>query len=169
MGVYRIIAFDPGGTTGWATFTAERVLWPDDEPTYGSPTFESGHLSGNNHHQTLYQALVDSLEETTLVVCESFQFRNVDRMGTELISVEYIGVIRFFCQEFGLMLHMQTASQGKATSGHAFVKKENLVRLGLWKPGHDNKDEMDAYGHLLYHMIHTSHVLRNELLQKGWK
>jgi hypothetical protein len=167
VSVFRIIAFDPGGKTGWGTFTADRILWPEGEPTYGGPKFKSGTITGLNHHQDLYQLLVDSLEETTLVVCESFEFRNVDRMGTELISVEYIGVIRFFCQEFGLMLHLQTASQGKATSGNAFVKKENLVRLGLWKP--NSKDEMDAYGHLLYHMIHTSHVLRNELLEKGWK
>jgi len=172
MSTFRIISIDPGGTTGWATLTADRILpvVPREAVTYKNVEFHSGHLSAPDHHLELFLLLQDQLVETTHVVCESFEYRQESRAGLDLHAPQYIGVVKLFTQQWQLMLYMQTASMGKVVGRkNSFTKKENLVRLGLWKPGKEYKDEMDAYGHLLWHEIHTDRVLRDKLLRKGWR
>jgi hypothetical protein len=102
------------------------------------------------------------------IVCESFEYRNVSRAGLVLDSVEYIGVMKRFCQERNVKYTMQTAAMGKVGNRTtAFVKKSNLQKLGLWSSG--NIHAMDAYGHLLYYMINDVGLFRQELLEKGWR
>ena len=158
----RIVALDPGGTTGYAMIT-----FHDDVVPY---SFNCGMFRSLNHHKELYDALgmwhVDDYE----IVCESFEYRNASRPGLELVSVEYIGVMKLFCQERNIQFHMQSASQGKVRDKPtAFVKSENLKRLGLWSPSQVHA--MDAYGHLLYYLINSKVYpeIALELLNKGWK
>lgn len=154
---YRIVSLDPGGTTGWATFTSDGV----------TAQWLCGQLAGQ-HHDRLDAMLGTFHTEEYHIVCESFEYRNVSRAGLVLDSVEYIGVMKRFCQNRGVSYTMQTASQGKVgTRPNAFVKKSNLEKLGLWSPG--NIHAMDAYGHLLYYMINNIGLLKQELLEKGWK
>ena len=161
----RIVALDPGGTTGWAYV---------DIANDGTLEFHHGMLVAQNHHKELYDALVRWHIGDYQIVCESFEYRNASRPGLELISVEYIGVMKYFCQDFEVAYHMQSASQGKVRDKpSAFVKPENLKRLGLWSP--NQVHAMDAYGHLLYYLINVAAKTRLgyadlvlELLAKGW-
>jgi len=160
--VIRIVALDPGGTTGWATWTdypLEKDRW------------KCGHIGPEPHHNALDQFLGMQQTNKFVIVCESFEYRNQSRAGLVLDSCEYIGVVKRFCQERGVLLHMQTAAMGKG-----FVKDNNLRALGLWS-GARWKHAMDARRHLLYYMVGSKNTptsfvapeLRLGLLRDGWK
>lgn len=169
MSNYGILALDPGGTTGWASFQCDQIWNPIDEVfEYVGRQWTCGQLDlrPEDHHLTLYNLLGHFHVDKYMIVCERFDYRNKSRPGLELISREYIGVTRLFCQDRRIPLALQEASQGKITD-KSFVKKENLQRLALWTPGWGHA--MDAYGHLLWYMINHAHVLRDELLAKGWR
>jgi hypothetical protein len=159
---FKVIALDPGGTTGWATFAADRM--PDGELYAG--VWRRGHLGPGQHHDLLYAFLEMETVATTHIVSESFEYRNRARAGLVLDSKEYIGVTKLFCQQRKLIYYSQTAAQGKG-----FVKDDNIKRLDLWRPGW--KHAMDATRHLLYFLIHNPVVsapdLRRQLLEAGWK
>lgn len=160
--IERIVALDPGGTTGWAMVTLDN----DKEPQYNCGMFRS-----LQHHKELHDALGLWQTEKYTIVSESFEYRNASRAGLNLSSVEYIGVTRLFCQERNIPLYFQSASQGKIRDKPtAFIKPENLKRLDLWSTGMVHA--MDAYGHLLYFLIHTHEaksVMGKQLLQDGWR
>lgn len=160
----KLIALDPGGTTGWATC---RVDLTDAAFTASKPEYEwhCGHIEGDDHHDKLYQLLeLQEDEHHCVVICESFEFRQFDkrdRHNINLMSREYIGVTKLFCQERTTTeLVMQTAATGKG-----FVKDENIKKLGLWHPGW--KHAMDATRHLLYYMVNT--LKCEDLLRQGWR
>lgn len=169
MANYGILAFDPGGTTGWASFQCDQIWNPLEEKfEYVDRKWTCGHLHYKNmdHHRTLYNFMGQMHVEKFQMVTESFEYRNKPRPGLELISREYIGIMRLYAQQRGVALTQQTSSQGKITP-NSFVKKANLEKLGLWSSGWTHA--MDAYGHLLYYMINQSMEIRDELLLKGWK
>src|SRR6266496_5385448 len=177
MTSFRILALDPGGVTGWATYTALKMRDPfTNEYEYLNEDWTGGQL-GNfdgkkwkpaKHHNELETLLGMQHVHDFTVVCEAFDYRNESRSGLVLMSREYIGVVERFCQERNVPLVMQSASVGKITK-KGFVRKENLERLGLWvKGGGSTWDHMmDSYGHLLQYMI-KNNVKKNELLEVGW-
>jgi hypothetical protein len=158
----RIIALDPGGVTGWATYSCHDVLGEQC-----NHTFHCGQLEGD-HHNSLDVLLGNQHVPDYTIVCESFQkYRELD--SPELVSLEHIGVVKRFAQEWKVPLVFQSSSQGKIGK-RSFVRRSSLVRMGLWSPG--NPHAMDAYGHLLYYMINgggTTPEFRMELLIKGWQ
>lgn len=169
MSIFRIIALDPGGTTGWATYTSLRMMNPvTQEMEYLDEEFTGGQLGPEKHHDELDMLLGMQHVEQFIIVCESFEYRNRGRAGLVLVSQQYIGVIERFAQERDVPLIMQPASVGKITK-KSFVRKENLERLGLWvKGGASVWNHMeDSYGHLLQYMI-KNNIRREHLLDKGW-
>lgn len=159
---FTILALDPGGTTGWATYQAEHSTVPG-EFTWSDEKWNCGQLEGNNHHDALYTLLELSHTAEFHIVCESFEYRNQSRTGVVLISKEYIGVVNLFAQQRNIVgnVHYQTAAQGKVT-GNSFIKKHNLQAAGLWSPGFGHA--MDAYAHMLYWMI-SGPLRRHDLLK----
>lgn len=169
---FRIIGLDPGGVTGWATYTVDRTFTTmrNDYKYSNEEHWECGQLGKDEHHTELYNFLgVRAFVPETIVVCESFNYRNQSRPGLELVSREYIGVTKLFCKERGIKYVEQSSAQGKITE-RSFVRKENLQKLGLWVKGGAStwNHAMDAYGHILYYMIHND-IRKQELLEKGWK
>lgn len=166
MTTITILALDPGGTTGWARFRALAMYNPILSQTeYYDTKWTRGQLGPEPHHQALTTLLEMSYTEEYHIVCESFEYRNNSRAGLVLDSVEYIGVTKLFLlqeKRFNVSLHMQTASMGKG-----FVKDENIKKLGLWFPS--QKHAMDATRHLLYYMINTAGIMKQDLLTRGWK
>ena len=160
----RIIALDPGGTTGWATHSWFQV----DEETYDR-SWACGQLSGD-HHNDLDVLLGNQHLHRYTIICESFQqYRELD--SPELVALEYIGVVKRFSQERNVKLIFQSSSQGKIGTS-SFVRRRNLERLGLWSSG--RRHAMDAYGHLLTYMINraassAARKYRLDLLEQGWK
>lgn len=171
---FRILGLDPGGTTGWGSFTSEERYDPTSKATvYTKYKFECGQIGPEPHHDELWELLELQQTDHFIIVCESFEYRNRARAGLELVSKEYIGLVNLFYRQRmqipGQSLFFQTAAMGKVQPNHknSFVKPRNLKRLGLWWPGHGHA--MDGYGHVLFWMIHSGNIMKQELLQKGWR
>lgn len=154
---FRVIGLDPGGTTGWSTYSA--MLMPG--PEYLDQTWEAGHLGPDDHHLDLYEFLGLQQVETTIVVCESFEFRQYkQRDNINLMSREYIGVAKLFAQErLPHPVVFQTAGAAKG-----FVTDEKLKAMGLWVPGW--KHAMDARRHTVHYLVST--MKRYDLI-RSWK
>ena len=119
-----IVALDPGVTTGWADLNRER--------------YSTRQLTGE-HHVELWDALYNL--EPDIVVCERFTYQRRDKVI--LKSVEYIGVVTLYCEQYKVPLRMQTPSQAKN------LWTDNKLKLvGQYKPNQPHAN--DAMRHLLY-------------------
>jgi hypothetical protein len=147
----KIMAFDPGGVTGWAVFEFDVI---QDSPRWKRAIrdhFRSDKLgvrsSREEHHQALWTLLIR--EHPDIVICERF-----DNRGNEfakLISKEYIGVVKLYCILFGIKLVMQGSDQAKN-----FSDDGKLIMLGVHRlPAVEMKDVNDALRHLVYFLANV--------------
>lgn len=158
----KVVALDPGGTTGWAAFSIkeeERVKHLK-QPQLFLPGFYCGQFLADNHHADLYNWLeFESVSDFT-IVCESFEFRqNRQRDNINLISKEYIGVTKHFGQEYNVPVVFQTAAAAKS-----FVTDTKLKQMNLYAPGYPHA--MDAMRHLVFYLVKEQKMYD---LVKCWK
>lgn len=131
----KIIALDPGVTTGYA----EGVI--NDE---GFMKVRCGQAAYT--HLDLYEAL--RLRTPDFIVCESFEFRKLQQ-GVNYYPVEMIGVVNLYVQtrekQDTIYLYMQPPStQGdKAHWTDSKLKESNVYRPGV-------PHGRSALKHLLY-------------------
>ncbi len=155
----RIIALDPGGTTGWA-------MW-QDEPFAGASgvwsNFVIGQIGPHEHHKELNDLLGLQQVHDYTIVCESFEFRKAEgfREGISLISREYIGVAKLFAAErMNRPVVLQTAGMGKGfipdKAKDGLAANAKLKILGLYTPS--MKHSNDAMRHLLYYLVNVKHM-----------
>lgn len=152
----RIIALDPGETTGWACWSALAVPGMPRFSTGMSQSYTCGHLT----RDSLRGFLGNQRVATTIVVCERFDNRHNEK-NIDPAPIEVIGIIKEWCEENDITLVMQSVGNAKH-----FVKDINLKRLGMWH-GKKWKHAMDGFRHLVYYMIHGEPG-RKDLLRKGW-
>ena len=135
----RILAFDPGGTTGYAVLIDDK----DDK-------IDTGILEGEHHHPLL-NFLHDWAPET--IVYERFDYRR-NKKHAELDSVEYIGVIKMY----GQMTNCPIIEQPQLKGQKGFWTDDKLKELELYTPNitHPN----DAVRQLLYYITFTLKDLR---------
>jgi hypothetical protein len=163
----RIVALDPGGTTGWA-------MWQDTPMKFDPPLdhFTCGQIGPQEHHEDLYAHLEFLQTSEFILICETFEFRQQDveiRMGINLMSREYIGVAKLFAaQRMSSPVVLQSPGLAKS-----FIpdKKKNgmeanakLKAMGLYVPG--SPHAMDAMRHLIYYMVNRER--RVDLIQ-SWR
>lgn len=149
----RIVALDPGGTTGVATVKIDDA---------GVCTWSWDQLGPQEHHHELWTTLCDELANTgdLTIVCESFEFRqNRQRDNINLMSREYIGVVKLFSATYGTPVVFQTAGLAKP-----FVTDAKLKVMDLWVPG--QKHAMDATRHAVTFMIQKLKMVK---LIDSWK
>ena len=127
----RILALDPGRTTGAAYF-------PDDD------TFHVDQRQFDYSHKTLYNYL--RLVNPDIIVCESFTYQRRDKV--DLSPVEMIGVTKLYCERNSTPYREQSPAQAKK-----FWDDKKVRTCGLWLPGHPHA--IDAARHLLYFMTFT--------------
>ena len=108
-----IMAFDPGGTTGWTHFGIRRnfnekipvdFCW-SAPPRVADHILGQGQIDEPMHYRALWELLEE--REPDIVICERF-----DNSGNEfakIVSAEYIGVIKLWCGLHSKMLIMQGA------------------------------------------------------------
>jgi hypothetical protein len=161
---YRVIALDPGGTTGWAMYSAERMEDPIANVfEYYNEQWTQGQLGPEPHHAELLHLMEMMHVESYRVVCESFEFRGGAakvRDNLNLDAKEYIGVVKLFAQERKVPTRFQTAAMGKG-----FITDDKIKRAGLWHPGW--RHAMDAQRHLLYYLVNIEG--RRDLARRWWK
>jgi hypothetical protein len=164
---FRILACDPGGTTGykyaeWMPIDGYKTIPFDLEDLY----IKGGQIGPDEHHVTLDAMLEDfhaydpNIDAPLEIVCESFEFRQhikKDHAKTkvELISKEYIGIVKLFAANnwASCKLYFQTASAAKDLVDDWKIK---VLGRNLWVPGNDH--ENDAARHLFRHMVVTKRI-----------
>lgn len=163
---FRVLAYDPGGTTGWVYcwLTQERIDLYEGDPDLDAIQLVIGEWTGI-HHTDIYDQIHDlanlpgqpdasSLE----VVSEPFHYRqNVVGEGggafrgkVELVSAEYIGIIKLACAQLGLTYYDRfTPGEAKA-----YVTDKKLELLGwLQEPRTPMRHRNDALRQLVKYLI----------------
>lgn len=167
----KIMAFDPGGTTGWAKHLLlspeELYRWAPGAPPdvwsggqldqdydtrkvakYSTKKATDNHPSG--HHCALWDLL--AVENPDVVVVENFVYevrrnQGVDQPGIVLISRDYIGVIELWCKMTMTPMMVRTRNALKMWDD------EKLKKLGLYTKGARHRN--DATRHLLDYIVTT--------------
>jgi hypothetical protein len=141
----RLLALDPGATTGWALFIK------------GAPTerYRSGQVEQDKVWRLLETAKIATTEADELdedgyadlkIICESFQHRQLPKV--DLSPVEVIGVVKEWARQNDVEIVWQTSAQGKA-----FFNNDRLDALGvLRKPKTTWRHANDATRHLLWYL-----------------
>lgn len=146
----RILGVDPGGATGWIAVGIE--LTETNEPLV--EIIDRGHVGDpdkHEHHSELENIMYSS-GPFDLVVCERFEHRNNE--FAELVSLEYIGVVKAFCQRYNIPLILQGSSQAKH-----WTDNSKLERLGLlMRPVKKWKDTNDSARHIVYFICCSNEV-----------
>jgi hypothetical protein len=160
-----ILAFDPGGKTGWCSYDVETPSRGNIEEC----DLQRGQFEGDDYHQKLFDFLIKAAETRIIaplhIVCERFQFRKDEQYRDKIDykAVEYIGVIRLFAKIYrnsGVRLIEQGAAQACGETAFFGDNKkapyggnERLKELGLWLPGQPHA--MDATRHYAYYRTFT--------------
>lgn len=126
----KVIALDPGVTTGYATGTIVE----------GEMFVATG--EGRLKHLDLWMIL--HTEKPDIVISESFEFRNQSRKGLELYSRELIGVTHLYAQMEGVEVTLQNPLKDSETT---FFNDNKLKQHHIHKPGKGHAN--DAARHLL--------------------
>ena len=141
----RLLALDPGATTGWALFVK------------GAPTerYRSGQVGTDKVWRLLETAKMATNEAGELdedgyvdltIICESFQHRQLPKV--DLTPVEVIGVVKEWARQNNIEIVWQTAAQGKA-----FFDNKRLEALGVLKrPATHWRHANDAMRHMMWYL-----------------
>jgi hypothetical protein len=122
----KIMAFDPGRTTGWVY-----IIWQRET----SPSFEGGTLGPEPHHKALWKLLHERQPE--LIVAEHF----IQTGGYVVLdSREYEGILILYSQEYNIPIVLQNASEGKS------IFTDKVI------PAKMNKHTKDALRHGLHYI-----------------
>lgn len=143
----KIISVDPGGTTGLA-YLQDRVIFAREEvgPIKGEHAADYRDWCGEMLEEKFNNFMPD------YIVYEQFDYV-AGQAHADLISNEYIGVIKLWCVKNDRPWVAQRRNVGKHTGKGVFWNKRKLQAVGLYLPnmGH----AMDATSHMLYHWTFT--------------
>jgi hypothetical protein len=139
----KIIAFDPGITTGYA----QGILKDDiDEPMYVTTG------EGKWSHMDLWKFC--NGYTPNFIIYERFLARHSRyRQGVELKSREMIGVLELYCEMYASSVVLQNPMKGGKSStfdnvNSSYFNDERLKKDAIYKSGKPHAN--DAARHLLY-------------------
>lgn len=154
----KVLTLDPGGTTGYCfleTFSNRDAIHK----------IVSGQIEEHNHHAYLWKMFYEL--DPDVIISESFEYRNKARAGLVLVSKEYIGITKLWCELYGREYKEQSPA-----SAMGFVQDQHIKNLSLYKPG--NPHAMDAIRHMVYYCTAGNvpdklHFVRTRFLQLGYR
>jgi len=151
----KIIFFDPGGVTGWATFSAREVEGPDGIEYYNME-FAIGQIEHPDHHTTIERLIgIQHSDFDYTVGFERWHLQKKDdgseREGLDFMAPEYIGAIKLASalRPGPLNLVSQMPHERK------FADKRKMEIFNLWSLTNGRKDARAAAQHLLTYLIKT--------------
>ncbi len=130
------LAFDPGGTSGWASFDAEANLTG------------TGDIMGGLEGLSLFLATIEDMPHT--IICETYRIRPwVSHAFSKVETIREVGII----QEFALRHNIEFIKQepGCKTSGCKWA--------GLGPPKNKaDSHHKEAIGHGVYYLYKVLHL-----------
>lgn len=153
---FDILAFDPGGTTGWANVQCNGGM-PSDL-SMDDFKLDVGDLGPEEHHNALFNFTAEYVidyPKTLHLVTEAFNFRQFASDGSsgkakvELISCEYIGIIKLFAERYDIPVASYNSSEGKG-----FATDMKLEAMGwLQTPRTPMRHRNDAIRQAVCYMV----------------
>jgi hypothetical protein len=127
LNVIQILAFDPGGTTGWSRITLHAKSLQLDNPNLAvaiKKQWVHGQIDCFNEQEGAY-AMCKLIDESpgAAVVLEDF---NIRQIAVDLAPVKLIGAVRQHLWYRGRNWFMQSASQAKTTATDDRLKLWNM-------------------------------------------
>jgi hypothetical protein len=154
----RIVAIDPGGTTGWCILHVPlKAITRGLDIDYSR--HECGEVTGTYNEQTDF--LVDLFREPahdrSIVVMESFTLR---QLQVELSPLEIAARVEYSIYDHGwpVFYHTQGASEAKTTATDA-----RLRRWGLWEIGKEHARDANRHAATLARKLQTDRKLLQRL------
>lgn len=139
-----LLCLDPGETCGWARFLDGNLV-------------DCGQLPlGKTGQEELFNFIKGAVlgsEGDTTVVCENYkvyEHRKDQHVGSDVVTLQYIGVIKLACSLMSLPLVMQMAWQAKQ-----FQTDDKLKQWGLYQVA--MKHANDAIRHGCYYILFGHH------------
>lgn len=134
--MHRMLAIDPGVTTGYCRATLEdRLILVPGEAEFNMLDF----------HDWLDDFIREGpADDKVHVIYEDFTYRNYARMGLDLTPVKVIGIIELMQWRYDPLV---TFTKQSAATGKAFYNDDRLKELGVYAVG--LKHGRDATRHLL--------------------
>lgn len=127
----RVLALDPGGTTGVAQYDSE------------TGKFTSTQESERNHLVNLVRVQAHGVD---VVVCEDFRITmQTAKKSPQADALKIIGAVDWICWDVGIPFVLQTPGDAKR-----FATDDRLKKAGFWTPGRRHAN--DAARHLFLFM-----------------
>ena len=173
---FQVLAFDPGQTTGWsaALYVPTHLVESVEDVKLDDIKVNSGEFSGDHHEQLfrfIHECARDQGRIPTHLVCEPFDFRQfaraegdgIGKSKLELVSREYIGVVRLCSQLLGLPYAGFQAGEAKD-----WCPNGKLDKLGwLQRPVHPMRHKNDAFRQLVKYLV--VHLRVRHPLTTSWR
>lgn len=141
----RVLAFDPGHTTGWAVF--------DEGPDNKSHKLIARGIIKDWHG---LKELFDEYTPNAIVyeIFRLYAWKASYKTWDTFLEVEVIGVIRYLAETYGVFIHGQTPADGKHFYGDKKLKDMNLYQSVT----HIN----DATSHALFFLTFNKNKMPKE-------
>lgn len=175
---YHLVAFDPGGTIGWAhlMFDVRAFSRPQNKALAWLKEWDCGEFTGERHAQLrecrdlIYSAKFDPppFNTITQVVAEDFELTQLIG-GDDLVSpVEVNAVIDWECHKLGLTLIRQKRSMRTNVTPERLKLMgfdSPMNRGGRWTKTGKGKDAFAA----MQHAIVFVQGVKTKAAQRPWK
>lgn len=138
-----VLCLDPGETTGWALFADGELDDCGQEPTGSEPALMADFI---NSKVAEYHSVLDWPSGVEHIVYEEYRIRGSkakQHVGSEVVTIQHIGVIRATADQLGIPLVKQSAGMAKG-----FASDEKLRRWGLYQT--NKRHANDAIRHGVY-------------------
>lgn len=131
----RLLALDPGETTGWCVFTGNELTGWGQQPCLDDPAKAITEVFANLR--------------PTHVVCEDYKvygWKTKQHSWAGLFTPKLIGGIQLLCSQNELWLRMQMANVAKV-----FCTDDKLRQWGMYQPS--QRHARDAIRHACYTLL----------------
>lgn len=131
----RLLALDPGETTGWSVWADGSIL-------------DWGQLDTKDQYQKTLMAFFE-FHQPTHVVCEDYkvyEHKLKQHTWASLHTPQLIGAVKMLAVQNNLPMHLQMASMAKG-----FCTDDKLRRWGIYQPG--MRHARDSIRHACYYLL----------------
>jgi hypothetical protein len=141
----RVLAFDPGETTGAANFLGPELKEALQIPTGLMPT------AAVNVRTWINRYLDETGFKPDAIVIEDYRvysWKAEDHSWQNMHTCRLIGAIELICHDMNVPLHKQSAQNAKG-----FCTDDKLKAWGFWQAG--ERHARDAIRHAIFHLLFT--------------
>lgn len=133
-----VLCLDPGETTGWALFDDGLLI-------------ECGQENTGRHPAYMAEFIYTFQPEPNTLVYEEYRIRGNkvrEHIGSEVVTIQHIGVIRAVADDLGVELVKQSAGMAKG-----FATDTKLRRWGLYQVNQRHANDAIRHG-VYYHLFY---------------